>query len=284
MEPVRLTLIDAGSPQERSAEPLRYHDGSGTQSTTITIGDGFSQHMGSTDSSPKRINPTDIKLPVRAEYRTEGDDHHVDAVTDHPTTDSEPHRADVDAAAGFSFGWTADPYGKIANFRLAAPSGASDQSRSLMERYLMRLVATPVVFPNEPIGNGATWSIEGRVPGESGMLQKVIYKLLEHDGDRAKLELTIEQRPAISVLNLDPSATPAPGPSPTQPAGGPSTPPGAHLKVESAKTISQGTLNVDLAQPIPTDGNVDFTTRVVYSGASGSTVVQDATTTLKFAS
>lgn len=58
---------------------------------------------------------------------------------------------------------------------------------------------------------------------------------------------------------------------------------GQSLSVLNANTTSQGTLTVDLTRPLPVDGEVGYTTRVIYGGPDSDVrVVQDSTTGLTF--
>ncbi|QGU04988.1 hypothetical protein [Corynebacterium comes] len=169
---------------------------------------------------------------------------------------------DIRSAEGFLLGWRAEDDGQVSTVRLAAPKDATDEGRSQVEQALMKLLSLPVVFPAEAVGPGATWSVDSRVTGESTLLQNITYTITSISGDRIELDVDVQQRPAIGALTMED---------------------GQSLNVLNSNTTSEGSLTVDLNSPLPVDGRVSYTTRVVYGGADSDVrVVQDTTTSLAF--
>lgn len=155
---------------------------------------------------------------------------------------------------------------------LAAPQQAGDEARAIVEQSITKLVSVPVIFPEEAVGVGAQWSVDSRVTGESTMLQTTNYEITEFDGDIVRLDISIEQRPALGALSLEGHAGAEGFADDT-------------LNVTSANTRSSGSLTVDLGKPLPVDGELDYTTRVVYGNDGGeASVVQDSSTRLRFSS
>lgn len=169
---------------------------------------------------------------------------------------------DIRSAEGFLLGWDGHDDGRVSTVYLAAPREATDEGRARIEQAMMKLLSLPVVFPEEAIGPGATWSVDSRVTGESTLLQTTTYTLTALEGDRVELDVDVQQRPAIGALTLED---------------------GGSLNVLNSNTTTEGSLTVDLDNPLPVDGRVSYTTRVVYGGADSDVrVVQDTTTSLAF--
>ncbi|MDO4908712.1 MAG: DUF6263 family protein [Corynebacterium sp.] len=178
----------------------------------------------------------------------------------------------LSTANGFSLGWDNDPTGLIRTVRLAAPVGASDEGRQLLETSLMKFISLPVIFPSDPIGVGASWTVDSKVPGATSTLQTVTYTLNSIEDGTLGIGVKVEQRPSVGALDLSTDTDSA---APSTTAG--------ELKVLSSNTTSEGNLTVDLSRPIPTAGDVKFTTRVVYgTDSSAVRVVQDSTTAIQY--
>ncbi|MDO4911129.1 MAG: hypothetical protein Q3972_05245 [Corynebacterium sp.] len=184
--------------------------------------------------------------------------------------------ANLATANGFTLGWDADDNGLIRTVHLAAPIGASDEGRSLMETSLMKFISLPVIFPSEEIGVGAQWTVDSKVPGATSTLQTVTYTLsaINPDGTLA-LDVQVAQRPSVGALDLSTGTETGTETTAAQSAN--------ELKVLSSNTTSQGSLTVDPNHPIPTKGIVQFTTRVIYgTDDSPVRVVQDSTTAVNY--
>lgn len=134
----------------------------------------------------------------------------------------------------------------------------------------MKLTALPIVFPEEEVGTGATWTVDSRVTGESTLLQTTRYKVESIDGDRVTLSVEVEQRPTLGALSFEGQAE------------------GTELKdkeldVLDSSTNSSGSITVDLTKPLPVGGDVSFDTKVTYGTAdSDLRVVQSSLTELAF--
>jgi hypothetical protein len=143
-----------------------------------------------------------------------------------------------------------------------APTAASDQTRALTEQFLTAMVGLPVVFPTEPVGVGGSWTVESRITGQTPLLQTIIYTVTGMAGDKVDLKTSVEQRPTLGSLDMDD---------------------GAKLAVLSSKTVSEGSLTMDLTRPLPTAGSVALTTRIVYGTEdSEHRVIQDTSTKVAF--
>lgn len=112
------------------------------------------------------------------------------------------------------------------------------------------------------MGVGGSWTVESRITGQTPLLQTIIYTVTGMAGDKVDLKTSVEQRPTLGSLDMDD---------------------GAKLAVLSSKTVSEGSLTMDLTRPLPTAGSVALTTRIVYGTEdSEHRVIQDTSTKVAF--
>lgn len=276
------------------AELIEYHDldesdsesedSAPQQELIVEVAEGFAQNLMPADvvepSAPAGGDVETIRLPLRgstspaAEADTENQEREasrdVEFRLGQPSHTNLEFTDDLRSAEGFLLGWRGADNGEVSTVRLAAPLDATDEGRAATEQALMKLLSMPVVFPEEEISQGATWTVDSRVTGQSTLLQTTTFTLVSLEGDTVKLEVDIQQRPALGALEFE-----------GQPGAEDLT--GQSLNVLNSNTTSQGELTVDLSQPLPVDGQVAYTTRVVYGGPDSEIrVVQDSTTAVSF--
>lgn len=257
------TLVDRGT----GADPRPPVDPGGLPSleidarTTVRAVDGESVTAGDTGAT------REVTVTARSPILTGAD------TTTGPTNGDDPDvdwNAELAGADGFTVSYATTPSGRPLTMTLHAPDAASDIGRAAMETRLGGLVTLAVMFPSEPVGPGARWTVESRITGSTTMLQTVTYTLTGIDGRTVGLDVEVDQRPSIGALSLD-AIAPQEGER------------GGELRVESAETASEGHLVVDLDEPLPRSGDVAFTTRTVYAGdGSDIRVVQDSHTAARF--
>ena len=251
------------------------------QEARVTVSDGFDQSVQRADSvdpaAPAGGDVVSLTLPVTA----------VSSAAEAPEEDERPATRRVDlrlgvaestdltlledlrSAEGFRMGWRADDSGQISTVELAAPTGASDEGRAYVESALTTLTSLPVVFPAESVGVGATWSVDSRVTGDATLLQTTTYTVTGIEGDLVDLDVEVTQRPSMGAIPIEG----VPGAEDAQ---------GQELRVISSETTSTGAITVDLTRPLPVDGRIVYTTRVVYGGEGEAGIVQDTTTGVEF--
>lgn len=278
----RVTLIDAGDAREL----LAFSDvDKAEQSVTVTVTDGFAQTAQPLPEVDEKAPLTgmgggnEIVLPLhgRTSPAAEAREGQRDATRtpeyslSSPTIDDQALLPDLRSADGFRAGWRADDAGAPSTVLLSAPDEATDQGRAIAEGALMELISLPVVFPDEKVGLGASWTVDTRVAGDTNVLRTITYTLVALEGDVVELEVAVDERPTLGALSLE--GTPgAEGLEDTQ------------LTVDSSHTSSEGTLTVDLEHALPVAGQVAFTTRVVYAGENDQAIVQDSATSISFGS
>lgn len=275
----RVVVVDPGT---GDLQRLQYKDitPDATQEQTINIAEGFAQSVVNADSvdqqAPAGGDVTTFHLPVKAttEEAEFSDQEMVSATRDisllfgKPTYTDLSQVEDVNSTEGFTLGIRATDSGQHTTLSFAAPVDSTETGRMLMEQYLLTFTSLPIVFPSDDIGMGAKWTVDSRVTGESTLLQTVTYTITGIDGDKVNLDVEVSQRPSMGALEItDEESDETTG----------------QLTVLNSNTTSVGTLEVDLTQPLPTSGQVSWTTRVIYGGSNEQVrVVQDSTSSVSF--
>ena len=263
-----VTLLNPGdNPQE-----VRYFP-DGEWDTTVALSSGVDQHVaqpgdstateapagGDVDTTtlPLAADSTEAPAPVDGE---EDADTRIDFTVGSGKHSNLDVGQDVAAAEGFHMSWRADDSGSISSLKLLAPDGAPERGLQQVETALLALVNNTVIFPDEPIGPGASWSVERRVAGDAATSRITTYTLVSRDGDKLTLDVAVEERPQRDSVAVD----------------------GQDVEVESASTTSQGQLVVDLSRPLPVSGQSAWTTRLIYGGDEKARVVQDITRAVQY--
>lgn len=263
-----VTLLNPGDdPQE-----VRYFP-NGEWGTTAAVSAGVDQHVAQPGDDPTTEAPAGgevdkTTLPLTAESTEapapgdgeEDADTRIDFTVGAGKHSNLDVGQDVAAAEGFHMSWRADDSGRISSLKLLAPDGAPERGLQQVETALLALVNNAVIFPDEPIGPGASWSVERRVAGDVATSRMTTYTLVSRDGDRLTLDVAVEERPQRDGVAVD----------------------GQDVEVASASTTSQGQLVVDLSRPLPVSGQSAWTTRLIYGGDKKARVVQDITRAVQY--
>lgn len=262
VEAPKVQVLEPGAQPGRE---LRYQDAGSEQHSTLAISSGFNNSTANdgqfNPQAPAGGDVFTLKSQANATAELQGDSRSVLVELSGLKIDDLEVASDVATTDGFQAGWFSDNTGKVTSVNFAAPVDANDRGRGIAEEYLRTLVSSQVVFPEQPLGIGAKWSVEARVTLGSTMLQTTTYTLKGMDGDVLELEAEVQRRPAEGAIESGDTA----------------------LKVLGSTTTSKAHLRVDLHQPLPTSGDVAATTRVVYGqDASPLRVVQDFTTAVKY--
>jgi len=251
-----VTLEDQGDGEKRQ---LVYSGGE--QTTTVEVSYGVAQGAVATDSvdpeAPAGGDVDKVTLPLTIYIADDASEARV----------GEPKHSNLDAgtdsltAEDFRMRWQHDVHGNIQDIKLLPPEGSSDEGRAIVESALLQVLAAQPVFPIEPVGEGATWTVQTRTIGGAHMLRTTRYTVDSLDGDTVVLSLDIEDEPTETELTID------------------DTQAGGTLTADEWSTTSDATITVDLTKPLPTQGQNAATTRTVYNGPNPDfKVVQDVTT------
>ncbi|AGF72876.1 hypothetical protein [Corynebacterium halotolerans] len=289
VDPPRVTVQSTGS---GPGQVLSYRDvqeerdpDSPQQSVSVEVSDGFNQTLVQADAvdvqAPAGGDVNTMTLPLSggttaAEEADPESEVEREASRDVELRLGQPSYTDLEltddirSAEGFLLGWRGGDDGSVSTVRLAAPKEATDEGRAMAEESIMTLLSMPVIFPEEAVGPGATWSVDSRVTGDATLLQTTTFTLVSVEGDLVELNVDVQQRPALGALNFEgrPGAEEMAGET---------------LNVLNSNTTSEGSLTVDLTKPLPVDGRVAYTTRVVYGGENSDVrVVQDSTNAITY--
>ena len=269
-----VTLVNPGeNPDEVRYSPDAEWD------TAVAVSAGVDQHVAAPGEAEVadapaggNVNKTTLPLTVTAGEAPapEGDEEDADSRIDF-VVGSGKHSdldigQDVAASEGFRMSWRADDTGRISTLKLLAPADAPQRGLQLVEPTLITLINNSVVFPDEPIGPGATWTVESRVAGDTAMTRSTTYTLVSRDGDTLTLDTKVEEHPQNNNVTID----------------GPGELEGESVQVDSSRTTSEGQIVVDLHRPLPVSGQTAWTTRLIYGGDDKARVVQDITRAVQF--
>ncbi|WP_288831306.1 DUF6263 family protein [uncultured Corynebacterium sp.] len=277
----RVTLVDAGeNPRVLAFSEDGGGDG-GEVSTRAAVSRGIAQDVVPAESvTPEAPAGGDVEtttLPLTALTRPAGDpgkdeqpaQRAVRFTVGTPEYSALDAAEDIASAEGFLMAWRASASGAVSTVKLLAPDSSTERGRGVVESTLLTLMSTNVVFPEEPVGEGGSWTVENRVTGDASMMRTTTYTLERVDGDRLTLGVEVAERPTQRSVSID-----------NEVAGELN---GQTLTVETSETTSEGRIEVDLGSPLPVAGHVNATTRVVYTGPqSANRVVQDITTAVAY--
>jgi len=196
-----------------------------------------------------------MKLPLTANIQTDGDVRTSTVTVGTPTGDNTERNEDIASAEGFRMTSEQDSSGRTQTRSFSAPEGATDSARASGEEALVQMNNLPLVFPSEPLGQGAKWTVSNRVDdGGMSLLQDVTYTVTSKQNKTVTLAVSVDRRPATQFLA------------------------GTDLKILDVSTESSGQITVDLTHPLPQRGSVNLTTTTRYGkDGSATEVVQKST-------
>ena len=262
----QVTLTNPGTGDLRA---VRYVDLGATQQVPVTVGLGFAQNTGTDLSTEPAPNGDGVVLTATASATV---DQGADATTSRQVTltltdvTRDDPALDVSVANGLTSTLGISGTGIIGTVSFTPPAGvATDpdtadptQAEALgtVEGYLSALYGQMVIFPEDPIGDGATWTVDMPVLGESSTLQTTTYTLMSREGDTVTVRAEVAQRPAVTSL----------------PVGDGS---GQSLSISSTHSTGSGTFTVDLTKPLPSTMDFSVATRIIYGEGNTTRVAQD---------
>ncbi|MBV7296207.1 hypothetical protein KRX51_09820 [Corynebacterium sp. TAE3-ERU12] len=248
-----VTVIDAGSGPKSK---VRYDDEGSSQSVTVSVTRGFSQSVTGADGE-ERTDPalpdTTMELPLQASVTGGGADRAVSVTLEEPHGSDTSLNDDLATAEGFQAAWESTNAGQRTAVEVGAPEDATATARAGVEASLRQWLSTPVAFPEEPIGAGATWTVSTTISDEVDTEQVVTYSLVSREGEQVELSAKVELTPVVRTIEGN----------------------GVELEILDVGTkTEQGRLVVDLGEPIPVSGELSYVTTVVY-GETGADDTKD---------
>lgn len=213
--------------------------------------DAASQAAGNSDATDDQgdlsYEEVTMNLPVKASSSTDGNKHNVTVTVGKPTGTNADRNEDISTAEGFEISSTSTADGRVSSRTLSAPETATDSARASIEHALTQVTDMPIVFPEQAIGEGATWSVSSRIDGVISMRQTVTYTLVERKGQAVRLRVAVDRAPAVKNLAQ------------------------TDLNVLDSTTQASGQLNLDLTKPLPVRGRVEIKQTLTF-GKQGSKV------------
>lgn len=258
---VAVKLLDAGA---APSSPLAWFSDDAEQSGTYRVTTGLGQHTVGGDSEGTAegelpFSEVTMELPLTATVTTDGDDLQSTVTAGTPTGDNEARNEDIATAAGFRMVQKYSDDGKVSTRSFAAPDAATDSARASVEQGFTLMTDLPLVFPTEPVGEGARWTVTGQVDDSAAgaaMTQVVTYTLTSRSDSVVNLGVEISRTPAVKQMA------------------------GTDLQVMDSTSESDGSLTLDLRRPLPLSGTVRTRSEVTYGQQdSPVSVVQESQTT-----
>ena len=263
--PVTTTVVDPGSEPRRvlSFESPEENDQNGADeqnvdlTTTSTVQQQINNGAAQDFSSPELTVPLSAST---AEVATSGEDAPagttrsieltIGAATSPDEGLTDALAASEDSTARLS---TTDS-GAVTALHITPAEAALDTARAALERSFNAVVYRSVSFPDSDIGVGAVWTIDQQVQSGITLNQRTTVTLRALDGDSATLDVAITQTPESNVWNLpDNSGT---------------------LNIASYTYTGSGSVDIDLARPLPVGGSITASGEQVYTDPDSTTVLK----------
>ncbi|MCW4355470.1 hypothetical protein ONR57_19385 [Hoyosella sp. YIM 151337] len=240
--PVTVTVEEPGAePRQILAPDLS--EGA-RHSTVLTVTSEVFQQLG--DEPEADLSRPAVTVPLDSEVvAAEGGEWTVTFTIGRAESRDAIVNYSLGAAEGSVAGLSIMSDGSVPELRITPNAEADDVARSTIEQALFQAVYGMVVFPQEPVGAGARWTIEQPV-AQSGMeiVQRTTVTLREVSGTAALLDLEIEQQPRLPYLEV---------------------PDEGRISVDEFDVSGGGALTVDLERPLPAEGSTSVRGTQLYS-------------------
>ena len=239
--PVEGVSVELKTPGQAPQSPLAWFVDNTEQKVTYSATQGLEQktlHGKSGEDLP--YGEVTMSLPLTASSTSNGKTHTQQVTVGAPDGSNKELNEDMATAEGFEMRTTVEDDGRATERSFIAPEEASDGAKASIEMALTQMNSLPLVFPREPVGVGAKWTVSNRVDEGVSLRQEVTYELNSRQGRNVALSVDIERRPAVSSLA------------------------DTDLRVLDASSKTQGHVQLDLTRPLPVRGHVNVETTVTY--------------------
>jgi hypothetical protein len=246
---VTVALVDPG---DGPHEVLAPHPAMGaTQQVTLRTTNRIRQQIN--NQADQELSSPALTIPLTAA----ADEHGARLTIGKVTTPDAKLSGGLGPAEGSHAGFTVNPRGAITSLRLSPPADATDAVRSAIEQAFYQAVYSAVVFPDEPIGVGAVWTMQQQVSGGVTLDQITTARLAERDGNRVVVTVDVMQKPKSEIWNLPNDA--------------------GMLTVEDFVMKGSGTVTMDLGLPLPVDGLISLGGDQTYADPETLTRLKQST-------
>ncbi|MGV8871469.1 MAG: hypothetical protein ACOH2Q_02995 [Rhodococcus sp. (in: high G+C Gram-positive bacteria)] len=256
--PTTTTVVDSGSePRRVLAFDTADADAQNIDLTTTStvqqqINDGAAQDF----SSPELTVPLSASSSdtVPDDDASTGATRSIDMTIGAATSPDESLTDALSASEGSTARLATTDSGAITALHITPAESALDTARAAIERSLNAAVYRSIDFPDAEVGVGAVWTVDQQVLSGITLNQRTTVTLRELDGDQATLDVAITQTPESTVWNLpDNSGT---------------------LNIASYTYTGSGTLDIDLARPLPVGGTITAGGEQMYTDPDSTTVLR----------
>ncbi len=153
-------------------------------------------------------------------------------------------------------GWSiVSPRGMTIDSNITVAPATSERTAQTIKQIHDGLRQMPAVFPEQPVGVGARWSVTMLVDGPIKMTQVATYTLVEHQGTTGSLRFEIKQTAKPQAMT----------------AGVPNAGPGVNARLTALDGGGEGTLKFDLKRLVPESKMETSTKMSVTVQAQGQT-------------
>jgi hypothetical protein len=221
----------------------------------VTLHTGYSIQQQINDQPPRDFSTPALTIPMTA--RADGDD--VD-LTLGTISSPDPSLAKALTAAGGSHaGFDMSELGAITALRLEPSPDTSNAARAALEQAFYQAVYRSIAFPDEPVGEGAVWTVRQEVTGGVALDQVTTATMTEREGDRLTIELEVTQTPKSAVWAMPNNA--------------------GTLDIQDYVMQGTGTITVDLGLPLPVSGSITVGGHQAYRDSRSASMLRQTINT-----
>ncbi|MFI5781527.1 hypothetical protein [Nocardia sp. NPDC051570] len=237
--PIAAALTTVVEPGDAPRSLLRPDIAPGTaQQVTLRTDHHIEQQLN--DQAMRDFSPPSVTIPLTARADPNGIDLTLGTATSPDPTLAQQLLSADGSHAGFEVG----ELGSVTALRLAPKPATPDTARAALEQAFYQAVYQSITLPNEPVGEGAVWTVRQQVSGGLQLDQVTTATLTSREGNLLTIELNVRQTPRSSVWKLPNNA--------------------GSLDIMDYLMQGNGTITVDLGLPLPVSGSVTIGGRQAY--------------------
>ncbi|MEU7633948.1 hypothetical protein AB0C34_28905 [Nocardia sp. NPDC049220] len=245
--PAAVTTVVAAGAEPRSLLRPDYPAGT-VQRVTLCTAHRIEQQIN--EQPMHDFSAPALTIPMTAQTTAEGIDLTLGTVTSPDPTLAEALTNIGGSHAGFDL----SDLGAITALRLEPSPDTSTAARAALEQAFYQAVYRSIAFPDQPVGEGAVWTVRQEVTGGVALDQITTATLTRREGDRLVIELTVTQTPKSPMWNLPNNA-------------------GA-LDIRDYVMQGAGTITVDLGLPLPVAGSITVGGHQAYRDPHSESMLQ----------
>ncbi|WP_255649504.1 hypothetical protein [Nocardia australiensis] len=252
--PISAVIATVVEPGAEPRDMLRPGYAVGT-SQQVTLRTEHSIQQQINDEPTRDFSTPALTIPMTAQTGPDGVDLTLGVVT---SPDPDLAKA-LTAADGSHAGFEMSELGAITALRLEPSPDTSNGARAALEQAFYQAVYRSIAFPDQPVGEGAVWTVHQEVTGGVALDQVTTATLTKRDGNRLTIELEVTQTPKSKVWTLPNNA--------------------GTLDIEDYVMQGSGTITVDLGLPLPVSGSITVGGHQAYRDSRSSSMLQQTINT-----